>query len=99
MFNISYYIQEKLKINKDSKPKTNNNTGKWEKIENPDYDIDILAFKEPSVFGIDKGCISKLCVTNKHTHTVVCNYDRGWDVKPTHDFIKLYHEIIDKYNY
>lgn len=33
-----------------------------------------------SVYGIDGGRISKL--TLKRHGEVVCNYDRGWDIKP-----------------
>lgn len=37
-------------------------------------------FEEPSQFGIDEGCISKLML--KRNGEVVCNYDRGWDMEP-----------------
>lgn len=38
-------------------------------------------YEEPSEYGIDGGKISKLKISigNK----TVCNYDRGWDIKPT----------------
>lgn len=34
----------------------------------------------PSEFGINGGKVSKLML--KRNGTIVCNYDRGWDVKP-----------------
>lgn len=37
-------------------------------------------FDEPSRFGIDEGRISKLMLKRKDE--IVCNYDRGWDIKP-----------------
>ena len=41
----------------------------------------IKVYEEPSEFGIDNGRISKLTI--KIGGKVVCNYDRGWDIKPT----------------
>ena len=38
-------------------------------------------YDEGSQFGIKGGRISKL--TLKRNGEVVCNYDRGWDIKPT----------------
>ena len=38
-------------------------------------------YDEGSEFGIDGGRISKL--TLKRNGTIVCNYDRGWDIEPT----------------
>ena len=40
----------------------------------------VKVYEEPSRFGIDEGRISKLML--KRGGKVVCNYDRGWDVKP-----------------
>ena len=37
--------------------------------------------KNPSKYGINNGRISKL--TLKIDDEIVCNYDRGWDIKPT----------------
>ena len=38
-------------------------------------------FDEPSEkYGIDGGRISKLMI--KRSGEIVCNYDRGWDIKP-----------------
>lgn len=38
-------------------------------------------YKNPSIFGINNGRISKLML--KIENQIVCNYDRGWDVYPT----------------
>lgn len=45
------------------------------------YKYWIKYFDEPSEYGIDGGRISKLEITADDM--VVCNYDRGWDIKPT----------------
>ena len=37
-------------------------------------------YDESSQFGIEGGRISKL--TLKRNGTIVCNYDRGWDIEP-----------------
>lgn len=37
-------------------------------------------FGKGSQFGIDGGRISKLMI--KRGSEIVCNYDRGWDIKP-----------------
>lgn len=37
-------------------------------------------FDEGSQFGIDGGRISKLMI--ERGGEIVCNYDRGWDIKP-----------------
>lgn len=40
----------------------------------------VKSFDEGSKYGIDGGRISKLTI--KRDGKVVCNYDRGWDVRP-----------------
>ena len=37
-------------------------------------------YEGPSEFGINGGKVSKLML--KRNGKIVCNYDRGWDVKP-----------------
>ena len=39
-------------------------------------------YDEGSVYGINKGRISKLSIRNEKTGAMVVNYDRGWDVRP-----------------
>ena len=53
----------------------------WAKV----YDL-------PSEFGIREGRISKL--TLKRNDTIVCNFDRGWDIKPVDDDTKAALEIL-----
>ena len=52
----------------------------------------IKVFDEPSTFGIDGGRISKLMLKRKGE--IVCNYDRGWDVKPVDEETQLAYEIL-----
>jgi hypothetical protein len=49
-------------------------------------------FDEGSRFGIDGGRISKLM--RKRDGIIVCNYDRGWDIKPTDPNTQLAVEIL-----
>ena len=59
----------------------------------------ILAFDEPSRYGIDNGRISKLYIVERtRTLKVVCDYDRGWDVRPSKEVKEFYDKIIKKYN-
>ncbi len=48
------------------------------------YQIQMVRFDEQSIHGIRKGRISKLWVRGEDG-TVVINYDRGWDIRPTTD--------------
>ena len=59
----------------------------WKEWSEDGCQISMLAFDEPSMWGIDKGKISKLFI--RKNGKVVCNYDRGWDVKPVGDVKKL----------
>ena len=62
------------------------------------YVFEMKNFMEGSVYGIDKGCISKLFVSDpdakkgEYNHiiygAVVMNYDRGWDIRPKNDDAK-----------
>ena len=45
-----------------------------------------------SKWGIDGGRISKL--TLKRNGEIVCNYDRGWDIKPVDENTQLALEIL-----
>lgn len=40
----------------------------------------IKQYSSGSVYGIEGGRISKLMITRGGE--IVCNYDRGWDIKP-----------------
>lgn len=66
------------------------------------YDFAVMHFLEKSVFGINKGCISKLEIgivgKDKKWDTKVW-YDRGWDTKPqTDDVKKVYQMILRRFN-
>lgn len=50
------------------------------KIQNSIFHYWVKVYDEPSRFGIDGGRISKLMLKRKGE--IVCNYDRGWDIKP-----------------
>ena len=50
------------------------------KIQNSVFHYWVKVYDEPSRFGIDGGRISKLMLKRKGE--IVCNYDRGWDIKP-----------------
>ena len=49
-------------------------------------------FDEVSEWGIEGGRISKLMI--KRGGEIVCNYDRGWDIKPSDPDAQLAMEII-----
>ena len=49
-------------------------------------------YDEGSEFGIDGGRISKLML--KCNGEIVCNYDRGWDVRPTGPATQMALEIL-----
>ena len=85
---FEYMSQASLMHNKDY----------WKRETKDDMSAMILCFPKASQWGIDNGRISKLEIRNKDKK-VVCNYDRGWDVKPTDKKVKdFYDEIIKKYN-
>lgn len=62
------------------------------------YFINAKIYDEPSESGIDNGRISKLFITHADRY-VVCNYDRGWDVKPSKAAdLALFHEFLNCFN-
>ena len=71
----------------------------WTNVENNDYKGQMLAFDEPSKYGIDGGRISKLYIKDKKTDKDVIVYDRGWAVKPSSVKAKKYlDELVTLYN-
>ena len=40
----------------------------------------VKQYEKPSQFGIEGGRVSKLMLKRKGQ--IVCNYDRGWDIRP-----------------
>ena len=49
-------------------------------------------YKNPSKYGINNGRISKVML--KIDGEIVCNYDRGWDVRPTCKAAEVALEIL-----
>ena len=49
-------------------------------------------FDEPSRFGIEEGRISKLMLKRKDE--IVCNYDRGWDIRPVDEATEMALQIL-----
>lgn len=71
------------------------------------YKFEMKNFMEGSVYGIDKGCISKLFVSdpgkagvnNIVYGPVIMNYDRGWDIRPqTADAKAILKALKDRFN-
>ena len=58
------------------------------KVYNSIFHYWMKVYEEPSMFGIEGGKVSK------RDGKVVCNYDRGWDVKPTDPDTQLALEIL-----
>ena len=52
----------------------------------------IKVYPVGSQFGIEGGKISKLML--KRDGKVVCNYDRGWDIKPIDADTQMAYEIL-----
>lgn len=52
----------------------------------------VKQYDTPSQYGIDGGRVSKLCI--KRDGVDVCNYDRGWDIKPNDPNTQLAMEIL-----
>ena len=58
------------------------------------YKFEAKVFEEPSQFGIDNGCISKLYVKEHGKHEPMFVYERGWDIKPKTEIAKVLLSII-----
>lgn len=79
-------------------PMENNWTSGMVSVDGMDFDFQIKHYPEPSVYGIDKGCISKMTIWKKGAGIVV-NYDRGWDIIPQGETVmKAYRAILDRFN-
>lgn len=62
------------------------------------YEADMLAFDEPSIYGIDNGRISKLFVRDANGKAVIA-YDRDWEIEPaTAEAKSLLALIVGGYN-
>ena len=56
------------------------------------YHYWVKQYKAGSEFGIEGGRVSKMMLRRKGE--IVCNYDRGWDVKPVDEETETAMEII-----
>lgn len=54
----------------------------------------VKQYEEPSQFGIEGGRVSKL--TLKRKGQIVCNYDRGWDIRPVDENTEIALRILLK---
>lgn len=63
-------------------------------INQKGYRFWVKHFEEGSHWGIDGGRISKLMI--KREGEIVCNYDRGWDVKPVDEDTEMALAILMK---
>ena len=54
----------------------------------------VKQYEEPSQFGIEGGRVSKL--TLKRKGQIVCNYDRGWDIRPVDENTEVALRILLK---
>ncbi len=75
--------------------------GQWKRAivehKGKEYIVTYKQFDKGSEFGIDGGRISKLSI--RVGKNGICNYDRGWDIKPTDDGTKaVLEEILDNEN-
>lgn len=52
----------------------------------------VKAYETGSEFGIEGGRVSKMMIRRKGE--IVCNYDRGWDVKPVDEETETAKEIL-----
>ncbi|MBQ8837433.1 MAG: hypothetical protein IJ002_08025 [Clostridia bacterium] len=57
------------------------------RVNNSTFHYWIKVFEDGSRFGINGGRISKLML--KRNNEIVCNFDRGWDVKPVDNDTEL----------
>lgn len=61
------------------------------------YTYEAKVFDDPSDYGINDGRVSKLWIKNVSTKNVVCNYDRGWDIKPSDAPSKVVYKYVVDY--
>jgi len=69
------------------------NEDNWVQGECGGFSFDAKLYNNPSRFGIDGGRISKLCIQNQYG--MMANWDRGWDIEPSEEFMEEYEAIVD----
>lgn len=82
--------------------------GGWAKgyarVNSRNYRYEVKHFAVGSQFGIQGGRVSKLWIRREYDNKpprVVCNYDRGWDIKPrmySPATMAVYNALLAKYN-
>ena len=61
------------------------------------YLFEAKVYAEPSEYGINEGCISKLEISK--AGECLCRYDRGWDILPKTEEVKaVYQDIVKRFN-
>lgn len=70
----------------------NNDNWVYGKVEK--YEFGAKLYDSSSEWGINKGRVSKLSITDENDDWV-CNYDRGWDIEPEEKFIKYYNAVME----
>lgn len=63
-------------------------------VNDGEYSFSSKLFDEGSVFGINDGRVSKLCIWNSDEDLIV-NYDRGWDIEPKVEYQNVYQEVLE----
>jgi hypothetical protein len=58
------------------------------------YEFDAKLYDGGSEFGINEGRVSKLSITDENDNWI-CNYDRGWDIKPEEKYIEYYNTVMN----
>jgi hypothetical protein len=58
-----------------------------------DYTFCAKLFEETSDRGINKGKVSKLEMRDS-SYNVVCNYERGWDIRPKGEALKVFKALL-----
>lgn len=89
--NDSGHLNFKIKV-KETRPAGNGWKEGTMRVGSGIYHYWVKSYDEGSEFGIDGGRISKLMLKRKGE--IVCNYDRGWDVKPVDEETEIALEIM-----
>lgn len=66
--------------------------GKVIDLSGTEYAFEAKVYNEGSIFGINNGRVSKLCI--RTGSNVILNYDRGWDIKPETEHKPIYKALM-----
>ena len=89
--NDSGHLTFKIKV-KETRPAGSNWQEGTIRVHDRIYHYWVKQYPESSKYGIGGGRVSKLMLKRKDE--IVCNYDRGWDVKPIDEDTELAKDII-----